>query len=79
MVKVTPCLHTSSLRCTSNPAGNPADETCAATRYVLTPIVLTTHAAAAPAVQSDSMDVADRQPAFLKDKGDAFAAQGNYM
>lgn len=24
------------------------------------------------------MNVADRQPAFLKDKGDAFAAQGNY-
>jgi hypothetical protein len=30
-------------------------------------------------VQGDSLDVADRQPAFLKDKGDAFAAQGNYM
>lgn len=29
-------------------------------------------------VQDDSMDVADRQPAFLKDKGDGFAAQGNY-
>jgi hypothetical protein len=41
-------------------------------------------AAPAPALllrslQSDSMDVADRLPAFLKDKGDAFAAQGNYM
>jgi hypothetical protein len=30
-------------------------------------------------LQSDSLDVADRQPAFLKDKGDTFAAAGNYM
>lgn len=30
-------------------------------------------------LQADSLDLADRQPAFLKDKGDAFAAQGNYM
>ena len=26
----------------------------------------------------DSLDVADRQPAFLKDKGDALYAQHNY-
>jgi hypothetical protein len=30
-------------------------------------------------LQSDSLNVADHQPAFLKDKGDAFAAAGNYM
>jgi hypothetical protein len=29
-------------------------------------------------LQADSLDVSERQPAFLKDKGDALAAQGNY-
>lgn len=29
-------------------------------------------------IQGDSVDVSDRQPAFLKDKGDGLAAQGNY-
>lgn len=29
-------------------------------------------------LQSDSLDVSERQPAFLKDKADGLAAQGNY-
>jgi dyslexia susceptibility 1 candidate gene 1 protein len=30
------------------------------------------------ALLGDSADVSDRQPVFLKDKGDALYAQGNY-
>ena len=29
-------------------------------------------------VLEDSVDISDRQPAFLKDKGDALYKQGNY-
>jgi hypothetical protein len=46
-------------------------------RAILLCCVSCCHASVA-ALQADSLDVSERQPAFLKDKGDALAAQGNY-